>query len=302
MTKYLKNIYFWIFIKIHTILIRISISLYNTEIELLKANPDDLDEKNKTTQRKLHRNPLLEKFYAGNSDEKYIQNYYELLKKVDKFIRTSTPHQMAIAADKQGSNYSQKDQYGRRYEHLGFFDGKHKNAGKTIGEVLSSEFEERRTKDDKYEILNIFSNEPIEVGLVKVMDVIEPTTKENVDYDFEVLDILKKSKQFDFPIKATHTNENIVNKIEQLTEFLHIKKIGFDHRLLEFFIPIKYKTTEINEESDIFKDIIDINDVFIKDNYGQLLGFGQIKYVKRINYNNTHEVFKFEGIEMQNVK
>ena len=48
----------------------------------------------------------------------------------------------------------------------------------------------------------IFNNKPIEVGLAKVMDVIEKTEKENVDYEYEVKDIQKKSKQFEFPIKA----------------------------------------------------------------------------------------------------
>lgn len=58
----------------------ISISLYNTEVELLKASPDDLNEKDKKVTRKLHRNQVLEKFYAGQRDEKYTKDYYELLK------------------------------------------------------------------------------------------------------------------------------------------------------------------------------------------------------------------------------
>lgn len=283
-------------------MINISIALYNTEIEILKADPNDLQEKDKKTTRKLHRNPLLEKFYAGQTDEKYVQDYYELLKKADKFIRTATPHKMAIAADKYGTSYGMKDQYGRRYEHYGFFDEKHKHVGKTVGEVLELEFEERRTKDDNYELLGIFNNIPIEVGLVNIMDVIEKTKKENVDFEYEVQDIFKKSKQFEFPIKVNRDNENIINKIEQLTEFLHIKKIGFEHRQLEFFIPLKFKTELVEENSDIFKEIINIKEIFIRDEYGKLIGFGITKYIKRIKYNDTHDVWKFQGIEMQNMK
>jgi len=302
MIKFFKKIIFWIYIKIHSVMINISIALYNTEIEILKADPNDLQEKDKKTTRKLHRNPLLEKFYAGQTDEKYVQDYYELLKKADKFIRTATPHKMAIAADKYGTSYGMKDQYGRRYEHYGFFDEKHKHVGKTVGEVLELEFEERRTKDDNYELLGIFNNIPIEVGLVNIMDVIEKTKKENVDFEYEVQDIFKKSKQFEFPIKVNRDNENIINKIEQLTEFLHIKKIGFEHRQLEFFIPLKFKTELVEENSDIFKEIINIKEIFIRDEYGKLIGFGITKYIKRIKYNDTHDVWKFQGIEMQNMK
>lgn len=297
MKKYFKNIILWIYLKIHYLLIMIGIALHNTEVEILKADPNDLDERNNHTQRMRSRNQLLEKFYAGQTDEKYVKDYYDVLKKADKFIRTATPHQMAVAADKYRTSYGMKDRWGRRYEHYGFFDDKHKNSGKTLAEVLKSEFEERRTKDDDFEILYIFNNKPIEVGLAKVMDVVEK--KEGSVDEYEVLDMQKKSKQFQFPIKIFRENQGIVNKIEELTEFLHVKKIGFEYRQLEFFVPLKFKTTEFDEESDIFKEIIDIQQVFLNDEYGQLMGFTVNKYKKRINYNDTHEVLKFEAIQME---
>jgi len=275
----------------------ISLSLYQTEIEILKADPNDLNERNNHTQRMRHRNQLLEKFYAGQTDEKYVQDYYEVLKKADKFIRTATPHQMAIAADKYRTSYGMKDRYGRRYEHYGFFDDKHKHTGKTLGEVLVLEFEERRTKDDDLEIMYIFNNKPIEVGLAGATDFIGKKTKDGEE--IQVVDMNKTSKQFQFPINVLREKEDIINKIEELSEFLHIKKIGFEYRQLEFFIPLKFKTSEHDEESDIFKEIIDIQGVFVRDEYGELIGFGINKYMKRIKYNDTHEVLKFDGIEMQ---
>ena len=302
MGDFFKRIYFWIYIKIHTILINISIALYNTEQEILKADPNDLTEKDKKNQRMLHRNQTLEKFYAGKTDEKYVQEYYEILKKADKFIRTATPRQMALAADRHGSSYAQKDQYGRRYEHFGFYDDKHKHVGKTIGEVLVEEFEERRIKDDDYELLHIFNNKPIEVGLEKIMNLVKKTDKENVNYEFEVKDIFEKSKTFDFPIKIRRENENTVNKIEQLTEFMHVKKIGFEYRVLEFLIPLKFKTNDFTEDSDVFKQLIDIKEVYLRDDYGTIIGYGIVKYMKRIIHNNTHDVIKFEAIEMENVR
>ena len=301
MKKIFQNIILWVYLKVHTILFNISIALFNTEQEILKADPNDLQERGKKETRKLHKNPLLEKFYAGKTDERYVKDYYEVLKKADKFMRTATPHQMAVAADKHGTSYGMKDQYGRRYEHYGFFDEKHKNAGKTLGEVLATEFEDRRTKDDDYEILYIFNNKPIEVGFAKVLDVVGEIKKADLDFEYEVLDVFRKSKQFEFPIKVTRVDLEAVNRIEQLTEYFHVKKIGFEYRQLEFFIPLQFKTTELEEDSEIFKEIINIKEIFIKDDYNKLIGFGVNKFIKRIKHNDTHEVLKFEAIEMQNM-
>ena len=301
MINFLKRIYFWCYIKVHTTLINISIALYRTEVDILKADPNDLQERDKHETRKLHHNPLLEKFYAGKTDVKYVKDYYEVLKKADTFMRTATPHQMAVAADKYGTSYGMKDQYGRRYEHYGFFDENHKHAGKTLGEVLNAELTERRTNDDDFPLLYIFNNKPIEVGLTNIMDVLEKPEKEDADFEYQVVDVFRKSKQFTFPIKVSRDDQTVVNKIEQLSEFLHVKKIGFEYRQLEFFIPLKFNTSGVTDQSDIFKEIVNIKEVYINDQYGELRGFGIIKYIKRITYNDTHEVLKFEGIEMENV-
>jgi len=338
MKKFFLNIALWVYLKLHTLGIALGVALFNTESEMLKGGLSGGDERNNHTQRMRNRNQLLEKFYAGQTDEKYVQEYYEVLKKADKFIRTATPHQMAVAADKYGTSYGMKDRYGRRYEHYGFFDEKHKHSGKTLGEVLALEFEERRTKDDDLEMMYIFNNHPIEVGLVNVFDIVGRKTKginivpitENYGdvIDFPVthlrdieyretpsyinkiifkwdaldfVDMNKTSKQFKFPINVIRENQDVINKIEELTEFLHVKKIGFEHRQLEFFIPLQFKTNELDEDSDIFKEIVNIKQVFIRDDYGELIGFGVNKYIKRINHNDTHDVLKFDGIEMQSV-
>jgi len=41
--------------------------------------------------------------------------------------------------------------------------------------------------------------------------------------------------------------------------------------------------------------------LYVKNDYGEKLGFGIIKLIKRIKHNDTHEVWKFDGIEMQDV-
>ena len=49
-------------------------------------------------------------------------------------------------------------------------------------------------------------------------------------------------------------------------------------------------------------ELVNIKNIFIRDGYGELIGFGVDSFVKRINYNDTHEVWKFHGIEMETIK
>ena len=299
MKKFFQTIILWIYIKIHSILINISIALYRTEEETLRAPQLDVGEDGKIIQRKLHHNPLLEKFYAGQRDEKYVQDYYELLVKADKFLHTATSHQRLVAMDRHMRQknseewMNQKDEYGRRYNYAGFFDDNHKHAGKTIAEVMEIEFNERRTKDDDFELLEIYDNRPIEAGVSKLYEEIEKAKEDKTEFEVTVM------KSLDFPIKITHTKENIANKIEQLTESLHVKKIGFEHRQLEFFIPLKFKTSVVTDQSEIFNELIDVKEIFIRDKYGKMIAFGVTKFLKRIIHNDTHEVWKFQGIEMK---
>jgi hypothetical protein len=134
------------------------------------------------------------------------------------------------------------------------------------------------------------------------MNVVKKIDENDLDSQYEVKDMAEKSKIFEFPIKIVRENENVVNKIEQLTEFLHVKKIGFDYRELEFLIPLKFKTSNYNESTDVFNELINIKEVFLRNDYGELTGYGIMKFIKRIQLNNTHDVFKFEAIEMQNMK
>ena len=121
------------------------------------------------------------------------------------------------------------------------------------------------------------------------------------DGENDIFNNLQKSKKYTFPVSVIRKNKEIVNKIEELSEFLHVKKIGFEYRQLEFFIPLKFKTNEILNNSDVFKEILDFENVYIRNEYNELKGFRIIKFLKRINHNDMYEVWKFEGIEMDNV-
>ena len=70
MRKFFQNIILWIYLKLHTFGIALGIALFNTETEILRADPIDGNERNNHTQRMRSRNQLLEKFYAGKTDEK----------------------------------------------------------------------------------------------------------------------------------------------------------------------------------------------------------------------------------------
>lgn len=290
MKKFFRNIMVWILLKIQTIMTYVGIALYNTEVDILKANSNNLSE-SKKSHRRWFSNSLLEKFYAGQTDEKYVQQYYELLKKADKFMREAIPHQMAVAADKYSMSLGRKDKYGRRYDHIGFFMDGHKYVGKTMGEVLKIEMEERRIKDDDYELLYIFNNKPIEVGLSEIEGY--------VDEQYNLIDLKNKSKILKFPLKIVR-GEKVLNKIEQLSLFMHVKKIGFEHRLLEFLIPKKFNINSLKKDSEIFKQIINFEQVYIKNDYGELIGFTIKNFDKLISVEDF-DVLKFHAIEMETI-
>ena len=314
---YINRIFLWIFVFIHTWILRISIALRNTEEAILKADPNDLNEKNKHNIRMRHRNRIAEKMLQGQKDEKFVQDYYEILKKADKFLREATPQQIEMAADKWGLNYGKsneemknvsrvakrvqrdedgniiktekktetpkkvrKDQFGRRYEHYGFFDPKNKNYGKTLAQVLREEVGQRITKDDLYPVEFMFSNKPITEGLAKNSEIVETKTNKSLT-GFEAVTELEKAVKRRFPLRVIREKKDVVNKIERLSEYLHIKKITSELRLLEFFIPSKYKSFEVSENNNIFVELTSINQVWISDEYGTMYGYSIKNYDKR---------------------
>lgn len=282
---------------IFNIFVRISLALFNVEHEILKADPNNLNERNKINQKRLHRNPVINKMEQGQRDEQYTQDYYEILKKADKFLRTATPNKIAGVADRFGMNLGIKDKYGKRYDHVGFYDPKNKNYGKTLGEVLEKQTEERRLKDDDYELLQIINNEPIEVGMSKLDEIIETKTDKSTT-GFEGMNEYEKSKKRKFPIHIERDDNDVFNKIEQLTEFLHIKKIGFEHRLYEFFIPKKFKLHEHLDNNEMINELSNINQIWFHDDYGKYIGYRVDEFEKIIN-TNEYDIIKLKGVEIR---
>lgn len=282
MNKFLK----WCKLTYQSIKYYIGIILYNAERDLIESN-GSISEKDKKDYRKLHRNPLLEKFYQGQRDEKYMEDFYQILKKADEFIKKSDSTKYGATADKHGMSYGKKDRYGRRHEHYGFFDPKSKHYGKTLDEVIRMETKERRCKDDEYEVVSIYNNEMIAGGLVDVLNEVD--TEKNMSND-KLLSILSKAK---FPVKIIRNNEKVLNKIEQLTDYLHIKRVDDEHFLLEFFLNRKYKIDKFNCDSEVFKDIVNFENVWICNQFGELESYNVLNFKKRILYDDNYEVFKF---------
>ncbi|MFW6243481.1 MAG: hypothetical protein ACOC2W_04910, partial [bacterium] len=228
------------------------------------------DEKDKKNHRMLHRNPVLEKFYQGQTDKKYVKEYYEILKKADLFIKKSD------------------------YTKYGFFDPKSKNYGKTLQEVIDEERENRRTKDDNYEIINICNNQKIVGGLNDSFELL----KENNNGELVLSNVLDQIRNDKFPVKILRNDDEVINKIELLTDFVHVKRIDDEYRQLEFFVNLKFGTDKYDDDSQIIKDLININNVWTYNDYGELNSYKVLNYKKRIKYNDTHEVFKFFCKEM----
>ena len=287
----MKKIINWVKFRISIIGFYIGIGISGVD-KVLKSEDHSISEKNKKNTRKLHSNDTLEKFYAGKADEKYTQQYYEILKKADLFMKKSTARRMAEVADRFGMSLGREIIKGEKVdEHFGFFDEKHINAGKTLEDALKLEIEERRTKDDDLTVIHMVDNKPYVAGIV---DGIELALLSNIE----------RARRMKFPISIVRENDEITNKLEMLTEFLHVKRLDDEHSQVEFFINNKFKINTIPDDNDIFKEIINIKEIWFNGKYDDKYGFNVLKFLKRYNHNDTYEVLKFfvKNVEIIEVK
>jgi hypothetical protein len=277
----------WIKTIMYSIFFRIGLALNNVAEEFQTDN-FELDPNKKIVIKKRNQNPLLKKFEIGERDERYTKDYYEVLKKADKFLKHATSEQIQVAADKYGMSYGKKDRWGRRFEHYGFYDPKSKHYGKTLAEAIEDQVSERKTKDDDYPVVFMINNSKPLDGFTTMKDIVSK------DDSYELKNELERVIEKRFKINVIR-DKNTVNKIEQLTEFLHIKQISSIHRQYEFFINKKYRLHNYDENTDIFKEIVDIQQIWFKDEWGQMHFFAVDKFLKRIDFDDNYEVLKFTG-------
>jgi hypothetical protein len=280
MKKLLKSLKGFIF----SVFLTISLALKRIDDDL-RADPIDLF---RTEQRDVIRS-LFSKFEAGVADEAYVQYFYEILKKADKFIRTTNPDKIMRTAAKHGMyEFGLKDQWGLRYEHYGFYDEKHKHSGKTMIEAREAEMAEKILKDDDYPIQVIYYNKR-EFSFTEATGLV----REN-ETELQALEIHEMERARKFPLTIVREAE-AVNKIEQLTEYIHVKQISSKHKLLEFFIPKKFRLHTLKSDHPIFKELINIKQVWFKDEYGDKNAYTVTEFYKMTEYNPKD---KFDVIEM----
>lgn len=305
------NIFKKIWIGTKLALWRVSAGLVKTEEEILKPKEiTDTDEKNKFQIKAETRNQIAQKMLQGQRDEQFVNDFYELLKKADEFMEKADPEKISQVAverslsvglkmgkdgkpieyqrDSEGNVLldennipMQKDSEGRRYDHYGFFDPKHKHYGKTMREVTIAQVEERKLKDDDYPIEYMINNTQISGGIIDGIIM-------------GVLNTVEQAKLFKFPVKIVRDDDDVLNKIEQLTEFLHIKKIDGTHRILEFIIPEKFKLGDYDEDSKVVKELCDIKQVWHKTKYGENYGFAITGFHKKISI-EKYDIIKLKA-------
>ena len=233
----------------------------------LKADPIDLF---KTEQRAEIRSRISMDMF----DEQYVQQFYEILKKADKIIRSSNPAKMQKLAGKYGLNLGMKDKHGRRFEHFGFFDEKHKHYGKSLNEVRGLEVKERMIDEDDFPVIVMYQNKKefsFNESAAMIMDH---------DKGFYAPEIHELARAKKYPLTIVRKSE-ARNRIEQLCEFLHVKQISSEHKILEFFIPNKFGVESINEDDPIFQELINIDQVWFKDEYGDRNSYKVTGFYKR---------------------
>lgn len=257
-----------------SVFLNLSFALKKVDDEL-KADPIDLF---KTEQRAEIRN-LFNMF-----DEQYVQQFYEILKKADKFLRSANPAKIQKTAGKFGLNYGMKDKFGRRFEHYGFFDEKHKYYGKSINEVRDMEVKDRSiTDEDDYPVIVMYENKK-EFSFNESAAIL--LNNDNILHAPEIHELARMKK---YPLTIVRDDMGVANKIEQLTEFLHVKQISSQHKILEFFIPKKFGLERVQDDDPIFKEIINIKQVWFKDEYGDRNAYSITGFHKRAEYNKYTE-------------
>lgn len=255
----------------------------------LRADPLDLFR----VEQRMEIKSIYDRF-----DEKYVEQFYEILKKADKFLRSANPAKVQKTAGKFGLNYGMKDQHGRRFEHYGFFDEKHKFYGKSINEVRKLEVAKKQLVDDDYPVIVMYQNKKefsFNESAAVIMD------NDNGFFAPEIHELARMKK---YPLIVTR-KEKVANRIEQLTEYLHVKRITDEAFILEFFIPNKFMLENVPDDSPVFKELIDIQMVLFKDEYGDANWYAVTEYYKRDVYNkftekgnpnpNGHDIVKFKA-------
>jgi hypothetical protein len=253
-------------------LLKSSLAMNNTENDLLKPDPAQLQTGSKKEYQKPTSN-LLESLRRGDYNAEYVNHFYEVLRRADEIVASSSADEMAMLAEKYGMGSAAQNSYNMLNE-----DQKKRYGGKNSQDIRKEQISQRVTIDDNYQIDHM---------------VINKRTLKNV---FE--SAIGQPRQYDFTLKVGRRYKTS-NTIEELCEYMHVKHLGENQKLLEFYIPKKYKIGSV-EHSDAMNEVISFEHVSFADQYGKKYEYSIKKFYK-ISENNQYDVLKFNAVIIQNI-
>jgi hypothetical protein len=229
--------------------IRLSISLSKLENEIFKNSKDKLYSGDGSEIDNIQ-NELLRSLRKGEYNKEYVDKFYKILKASDKVFEADK-YSLKDISKKHGMDYGNED--------LQYYLNSNTEYNKP-------NLEERYYIKDGYELENIVKNS---------IEVLNP------------LDVLEGKK----PIRITKIkskNINRENKIEEYTEYLHIKKFKGRSKLLEFYI-----NKDINL-GNLIEDFKKTDNIYFKSNYGELFDYNISKFIE-IDELNSYNILKFKA-------
>ena len=276
--EYLKNAPAEVKKFLSSMMIAGSLGLKKVDNELFNAQSDDA--RSGDMEMEKHSNRFLDGLRKGQRNEQYVKYFYEVLRRADKFLYESSPDEIVAAMRKHNIYLDAEDDQGNIHEHTGFYDQKHKLHGKSLDEVRLHEMRGKTTTDDNYPVELMFNNKPTVLNF------------------FEASQGLAKP-QHDFPLKATRSND-VANKIEELTEFLHVKTLNIQNKILEFYIPNKFGLSKYAEGSYVYDELNSIEQIRFKDTYGMDHAYLITGFYKTSRMPN-HDVVKYKATKIEQI-
>lgn len=225
--------------------------------------------------KKQSRMSLLESMKQGEYNAQYVDYFYEVLKKADDLVLNSTPQQLQLLAEKYGMG----DHAAARYNFL-HESQKQIHGNKSPQEIRREEYSRRVTGDDNYPVERIVTNRK---NMKNVLD-----------------HAMGGSAQYSYSISVQRMYQT-KNAIEIVTELLHVKEMGSQHRLIEFYIPKKYGVKQLQHTNpNIYQEMISIQGVSFNDDYGQPSDY-KITGFYKMSENGMYDVVKFKGHKIEQI-
>lgn len=246
--KWYNNVYSFLKNQFVSFFIRISLAMSKIENDLIKNNKTDT-----LTGGNLEINniqsELLKSLLRGEYNQEYVDKFYKILKKSDSIIEGYDKKVLLSKLKEHGMDEGNTDLINYLSSNIEY---KNKNIN------------DKTDNSDNYPIISIIKNN---------IEILNPELVLNGDKPNKLTTL--KSK-----------NKDRVFKIEEFTDYLHVKKYSEDKYLLEFYVNLQH---EISNDIDNLKEF---DNIYYSDKYGDKSEYLIIEYIK-INIINTYKIIKF---------